>query len=151
MPTDADIADLQQIGVLGGTRYHSLPMISVTTTKTQLMAISHLPHVRSIYGNRTLQWNVEVATRNTIGSDRVRRSNELTSANHGSPVTGRGITVGVLDTGVDGTHGDISGRVVQNVKLADTQSLGAWFQLPRRFGKSSGHGSGLWSRTFVAE
>ncbi len=130
MPTDADIADLQQIGVLGGTRYHSLPMISVTTTKAQLIAISHLPHVRSIYGNRTLQWNLEVATRNTIGSDRVRRSNELTSANHGSPVTGRGVTVAVLDTGVDGTHGDISGRVIQNVKLADTQSLGVGFNYP---------------------
>ena len=130
MPTDGDIADLQLIGVLGGTRYHSLPMISVTTTKTQLMAISQLPHVRSIYGNRTLQWNLEAATRNTIGSDRVRRSAELTSANHGSPVTGRDVTVAVLDTGVDGTHGDISGRVVQNVKLADTQSLGVGFNYP---------------------
>ena len=66
--------------ILGGTRYHSLPMISVTTTKRRLIAISHLPHVRSIYGNRTLQWNIEVAARNTIGSDRVRRS----SGFHGS-------------------------------------------------------------------
>ena len=130
MPSDGDFADLQQIGVLGGTRYHSLPMVSVTTTKTQLIAISHLPRVRSIYGNRTLQWNLEVANRNTIGSDRVRRSGELTSANHGTPVTGRGVTVAVLDTGVDGTHGDISGRVVQNVKLADTQSLGVGFNYP---------------------
>jgi len=130
MPTDSDIADLQQIGVLGGARYHSLPMISVTTSKTRLMAISHLPRVRSIYGNRTLQWNLEVATRNTIGSDRVRRSGELTSANHGTPVTGRGVTVAVLDTGVDGTHADLSGRVVQNVKLADTQSLGVGFNYP---------------------
>jgi serine protease AprX len=130
MPTDGDIADLQQIGVLGGTRYHSLPMISVTTTKRRLIAISHLPHVRSIYGNRTLQWNLEVATRNTIGSDRIRRSGELTTANHGTPVTGRGVTVAVLDTGVDGTHSDLSGRVVQNVKLVDTQSVGAGFNYP---------------------
>jgi serine protease AprX len=130
MPTDGDIADLQQIGVLGGTRYHSLPMISLTTTKAGLMAISRLPHVRSIYGNRTLQWNLESATRNTIGSDRVGRSSELASANRGTPVTGRGVTVAVLDTGVDGTHGDISGRVVQNVKLADTQSLGVGFNYP---------------------
>jgi serine protease AprX len=130
MPTDEDIADLQQIGVLGGTRYHSLPMISVTTTKMQLMAISRLSHVRSIYGNRTLKWNLDVANRNVIGSDRVRRNSELTSANHGSPVTGRGVTVAVLDTGVDGMHGDISGRVIQNVKLADTQSLGVGFNYP---------------------
>src|ERR1043165_628204 len=130
LPTDGDIADLQQIGVLGGTRYRALPMISVTTSKTRLMAISHLSHVRSIYGNRTLQWNLEVATRNTIGSDRVRRNTELTNLNQGTPVTGKGVTVAVLDTGVDGTHSDISGRVVQNVKLADTQSLGVGFNYP---------------------
>ncbi|HXT63466.1 MAG TPA: S8 family serine peptidase [Pyrinomonadaceae bacterium] len=130
MPTDGDIADLQEIGVLGGTRYRALPMVSVTTSKTRLMAISHLAHVRSIYGNRTLQWNLDVASRNTIGSDRVRRNTELTNLNQGTPVTGKGVTVAVLDTGVDGTHSDISGRVVQNVKLADTQSLGVGFNYP---------------------
>src|SRR5437763_13965 len=49
LPTDADIADLQSIGVLGGTRYHALPMIAVTTTKRRLAAVSHLSSVRSIY------------------------------------------------------------------------------------------------------
>src|SRR2546429_167365 len=32
VPTDADIADLQRLGVLGGTRYRALQMIAVTTT-----------------------------------------------------------------------------------------------------------------------
>ena len=130
MPTDGDLADLQQIGVLGGTRYRALPMVSVTTSKRNLFAISHLPRVRSIYGNRTLQWNLDVASRTTIGSDRVTRNSELTNANQGIPVNGSGVTVAVLDTGVDGTHADISGRVVQNVKLADTQSLGIGFNYP---------------------
>jgi serine protease AprX len=40
------------------------------------------------------------------------------------------VTVAVLDTGVDGTHGDLAGRVVQNLKLADTQSLGVGFIYP---------------------
>src|SRR6266851_5537388 len=56
LPSDADIADLQSIGVLGGTRYRSLPMIAVTTTKRRITAISQLAAVRSIYSNRTLQW-----------------------------------------------------------------------------------------------
>jgi hypothetical protein len=59
VPTDADIAQLQSLGVLGGTRYRMLPMVSVTTTKARLVAISHLPSVRSIYGNRTFQWNLD--------------------------------------------------------------------------------------------
>ncbi len=130
LPTDADIADLQHIGVLGGTRYRMLPMISITTTKGRLFAISHLPSVRSIYGNRTLQWNLEPAARAVTGVERVRRTTDLTDANHGTPITGRGVTVAVLDTGVDGTHPDLAGRVIQNLKLADTQGQGAGFNYP---------------------
>src|SRR5258708_2166733 len=130
LPTDADIADLQAIGVLGGTRYRALPMISVTTTKRRIAAISHLPAVRSLYSNRTFQWNLEPAARNLTGVERVRRNSDLTISNRGLPVSGRGVTVAVLDTGVDGTHGDLSGRVVQNLKLADTQSLGVGCNYP---------------------
>jgi serine protease AprX len=130
LPTDADITDLQNLGVLGGTRYRVLPMIAVTTTKSRLVAISHLPAVRSIYGKRTFQWNLDPATRNETMVDPVRSNSDLTRANGGVPVTGRGVTVAVLDTGVDGTRADLSGRVVQNLKLADTQSLGVGFNYP---------------------
>ena len=130
LPSDADIADLQNIGVLGGNRYRALPMIAVTTTKGRIAAISHLPAVRSIYSNRTFQWNLDSAARNLTGVERVRRNTDLTRANRGLPVSGRGVTVAVLDTGVDGTHGDLAGRVVQNIKLADTQSLGIGFNYP---------------------
>src|SRR6267378_7142954 len=130
LPSDADIADLQSIGVLGGTRYRVLPMIAVTTTKSRIAAISHLPSVRSIYSNRTFQWNLEPAARKLTGVDRVQSNGDLTRSNSGLPVSGRGVTVAVLDTGVDGTHGDLAGRVVQNIKLADTQSLGVGFNYP---------------------
>src|SRR5207247_688703 len=96
VPTDADLADLQSIGVLGGTRYHALPMIAVTTTKSRIAAISHLASVRSIYGNRTFQWNLDPTARNVTGVDRVRRTSDLTQSNQGVPVSGRGVTVAVL-------------------------------------------------------
>src|SRR5438067_1768587 len=130
LPTDSDIADLQNIGVLGGTRYRALPMIAITTSKSRVAAISHLSSVRSIYGNRTFQWNLDTGARSITGVDRVRRDTDLTRANRGLSVSGRGVTVAVLDTGVDGTHADLSGRVVQNIKLADTQSLGVGFSYP---------------------
>jgi serine protease AprX len=130
LPSDADIADLQRIGVLGGTRYHVLPMIAVSATKAQIAAISHLSSVRSIYGNRTLQWNLEPAARSLTSVDRISRNSDLTRSNRGLAVSGRGVTVAVLDTGVDGTHNDLAGRLVQNIKLADTQSLGVGFNYP---------------------
>jgi serine protease AprX len=130
LPSDADIADLQSLGVLGGTRYRALPMIAVTTTRGRIKAISHLPSVRSIYSNRTFQWNLEPAARTETGVEPVRRNTDLTRANRGLAISGRGVTVAVMDTGVDGTHGDLSGRVVQNLKLADTQSLGVGFNYP---------------------
>jgi serine protease AprX len=128
-PSETDIADLRNIGVLGGTRYRELPMIALSAKRSQILSISHLPAVRSIYGNRTLQPTIDPYLQLT-GSERVGRDSDLTKKNVGLPVSGRNVTVAVLDTGLDGTHADLSGRVLQNVKLADTQSIGIGFSEP---------------------
>jgi serine protease AprX len=129
LPTDSDIAQLQSLGIMGGTRFRVLPVIIATTTRRQLIAVSHLSTVRSIYGNRTLQSNIApVNTLNRV--DRMSRDSELTRRNNGLPFTGRGVTVALIDTGLDGTHSDFAGRVAQNVKLADTQSAPAGFNYP---------------------
>lgn len=149
LPTDADIADLQQLGILGGTRYRALPMVVLTATKQQLINISHLPAVRSIYGNRTLQLSADPYMK-LNGAERVLTDADLTQHNLGTPVSGRNVRVAVLDTGVDGTHGDLAGRVVQNVKLIDQQSLSLGFVNPTQIeglpstDQAYGHG------TFVA-
>lgn len=128
-PTEADLADLMNIGVLGGTRYRELPMIALTARKRQIIKISHLASVRSIYGNRTLQPTIDPYLTAT-GTERVRRDIDLTRKNLGVPVSGRNVTVAVLDTGIDGTHADLTGRVIQNVKLVDTQSVSVGFAEP---------------------
>jgi serine protease AprX len=129
LPTDADINDLKTIGISSGTRYRALPMITLTATRRQLIAVSHLPAVRSIYGNRTLQptrdANISLNNVAPIVGDV-----DLSSGNSGLALSGRGVTVAVLDTGLDATHGDFGNRVVQNVKLADAQSLSAGFLPP---------------------
>src|SRR6266542_3863228 len=127
LPSDSDLADLQNIGVLGGTRFHSLPVITLTATRRQIRAISHLPAVRSIYGNRTLTLTSEPEVRAVTGVNRAWQDLEITGVNHGLPVTGKNVTVAVLDTGVDGTHGDLLNRVARNIKLADTQSISVGF------------------------
>ncbi|MGH8693492.1 MAG: S8 family serine peptidase, partial [Burkholderiales bacterium] len=129
LPTEADIADLQRIGVSGGTRYRVLPVIAATATRRQLVEISRLPGVRAIYGNRTLP-TLAAPGNGLTGADRVRADAELTSSNRGLPVSGKGVTVAVLDTGLDATHADLAGRVVNNVKLTSTLGVGVGFNYP---------------------
>jgi serine protease AprX len=127
--TDADIAQLQQLGITGGTRLRMLPIVYVTATKAQLLAVSQLPRVRSLYGNRTLTFNSDPYF-DTTGVQRVAPDNDLRQENGAMPVTGRNVTVAVLDTGVNSQHADLAGKVVQNVRLADTQSVPGSFVYP---------------------
>jgi serine protease AprX len=129
LPTERDFSDLQCIGILGGTRFHVLPAVYVSASPDQLIAVSRLPNVRSLYKNRTLQLTADPAN-GTTGVERARRDADLTRNNAGTALSGRGVTVAVLDTGLDATHGDLAGRVAQNVKLADLQSASPGFNYP---------------------
>ena len=129
LPTDGDLSDLQRIGILGGTRFRVLPAIYVSATADQLMAVSRFRNVRSLYRNRTLTLNADPAQGLTL-VERARRDTDVVRSNSGVPLSGRGVTVAVLDTGLDATHGDLAGRVAQNVKLADMQSASIGFNYP---------------------
>ncbi|MCX7640209.1 MAG: S8 family serine peptidase [Pyrinomonadaceae bacterium] len=148
-PSEEDLQSLINIGILGGTLYKILPMIAVSTTKAKIIQASRLPNVRSIYGNRTLNFDNDPYLR-PIQISRLASDRFLLQRNGGTPVSGKNITVAVLDTGVNGLHSDLAGRVVQNVKLLDNQSIGVGFINPRpvenlpNTDPISGHG------TFVA-
>lgn len=129
-PGDSDFADLQRLGIWGGTRFRALPMVMISGTKDQIAAVSHLPAIRSMYSNRSLTFNSEPEVRTVTGVERARRDADLIARNNGLGPTGRNVTVAVLDTGIDATHSDLSGRVVRNIKLADTQSASAGFNFP---------------------
>jgi serine protease AprX len=149
LPTDSDLSDLQRIGILGGTRFHVVPAIYVSATADQLIAVSRLRNVRSLYKNRTLTLNADPA-QGLTGVERVRRDADIIRSNAGTPLSGRGVTVAVLDTGIDSTHGDLAGRVAQNVKLADVQSAPAGFNYPANIENLPNTDQALGHGTFVA-
>ena len=95
------------VQVLG---FRSLPMIGVRGTAAQIRSLFSLPGVRSIYYNRQLDYFLNQSVP-FIGADRVWT--EL-------GFTGRGVGIAVIDTGIDGTHPDLTfgQKVIQNVKVA---------------------------------
>jgi serine protease AprX len=86
-----------------------LPMVGVQGTAAQILSLAGLPGVRSIYDNRQLDYFLNQSVP-LIGADRVWT--EL-------GVTGRGVGVAVIDSGIDGTHPDLpfGPKVIQNVKV----------------------------------
>ncbi len=128
-PTATDLDSLAKIGIVGGTQFKVLPFIYISATRQQIAAVSQLPNVRSIYGNRTLNFDSDPYFKATQIS-RVSTDRDLQARPANVPYSGKNITVAVLDTGVNSQHNDLSGKVLQNVKLADTQSAAVGFINP---------------------
>jgi serine protease AprX len=90
-------------------RFRVLPMIGVRGTSAQILRLLALPGLTSIYFNSQL-WYFLNESVPLIGADRVWT--EL-------GVTGRGVGIAVIDSGIDGTHPDLpfGQKVIQNVKV----------------------------------
>jgi serine protease AprX len=107
---------LQSIGITSGIMLQSLPIAGVLLTAEQLDAITQRSDVASVFYNRQLQYDNNASTSLT-GVDKTRTDSDFTKANGGFPVSGKGVTVLVNDSGVDGTHPDIEypSHLLQNV------------------------------------
>lgn len=120
--TEAQAAQVLGLGVRGGYRMNRLPVVAVNATAAQIQTMAGWDSLRSIYLNAPVEL-YDHQSNPLVGTERLRHDIDITRANGGLPVSGRGITIAINDSGVDGTHQDLTynltnpaaGKTVQNV------------------------------------
>jgi subtilisin family serine protease len=101
--TAAQRALLASLGLKGVTM-RSLPIAGVVATPAQIRRLLDMPEVRSVWLNAPLQLENREATALT-GVDRLREDSGMRI--NGMPFTGRGLSVVINDSGIDGLHPDL--------------------------------------------
>jgi serine protease AprX len=121
--TVAELAAMKSIGIDKGRTMRSLPVAGVLATPAEIQALAKQPNVVSIFPNKQLSYyNYE--SRQISGAARV--TDNPGDFGKAVPYSGRGVTVVINDSGVDGTHADLQygPHLVQNV--LGTTNLAAW-------------------------
>ncbi len=103
-PSAAQLDRLRELG-LNGLHLRYLPIAGVVSNPAQLRALMAEPEVRSLWHNAELEYDDDVA-RYMTSVDQAREQPELVNAD-GEPISGKGVTILVNDSGIDGTHLDL--------------------------------------------
>ena len=121
---------LRSLGIAGGYTFRSLPIVIVNITAAQRDALAARFDVLSIYANRVLQPHLDrshvitgvLAARQDVA---IREAMVLRGTGNGLPVSGKGVGVAIVDTGLDGTHPDfkMGQNVAQNVWFPMAENL----------------------------
>lgn len=100
----------------GAVGFKQLPMVTALATRDQINAIAATPGIESVYLNKSLRYLLAESVA-SIRADVVRASG----------ITGKGVGVAILDSGVDGLYNpDLAypGHTTHNVKvIADLREL----------------------------
>ncbi len=118
-PGASEFSRLEGVGVTKGFATRELPMVIADLSAAQLAAVSRQPGVVSVYAN-SLQELYTNVSRPFIGVPQMQADTEVTkrnTSNPGFPISGKGVGIGYIDTGLDATHKDLAWgkKTVQNV------------------------------------
>jgi len=127
---DSLIQKLTQIGISFQFKYRctdTLNSLAMDVKGSDLKRLSNLPEVLKIYDDREIFYTNRFVAATTTGATRVWKGFEAVKS-----YTGKGVLVGIIDSGMDKTHmdkGEFAGRIVGGYNVADhsgdfTDSLG---------------------------
>jgi serine protease AprX len=119
-PGATEFAQLRSLGITKGFALRQLPMVITDLSAAQLSTLRSNANVISIWGNQRME-NFTNESRDFIGVPQMMADAEVTGRNHrnpGFPISGKGIGIGYIDTGIDGTQEDLEfgTKTVQNVQ-----------------------------------
>ena len=109
-PSDSQVASLESLG-LTVQPLHRLPMALVEGSVAQIAAAVTHGIGTDVYPDQVLHYT-DTASSNAMSSS-VGAAEKLRA--HG--LTGKGVTVGIIDSGCDGTHPDLADHIKHNVTL----------------------------------
>ena len=109
--SDAMSAAIMNVGS-GVIRFNNLDLVAALATPAEITAIGALPGVQGVYANKQLTWETAMLHESvpSIRADAVQASG----------ITGKGIGIAILDSGIDGLYNPdlhYPDKTVQNVKV----------------------------------
>src|SRR5205823_183066 len=109
--SDAMSAAIMNIGS-GVIQFNNLDLVAAFATPAEITAIHALPGVQGVYANKQLTWETAMLHESvpSIRADAVQASG----------ITGKGIGIAILDSGIDGLYNPdlhYPDKTVQNVKV----------------------------------
>jgi len=110
-----ELAAMKSLGITKGITMRALPIAGAVATAAQIRSLATQPDVVSIFPNKQLRY-FDHDARAISGAARVVENQG--DFGRAIPYSGKGVTVEINDSGIDGTHMDLQygPHVVQNVQ-----------------------------------
>jgi serine protease AprX len=123
---ESHLNTLRLLGITKGVTYPRLGMVAAALNAGQVRALANDASILSIWSNDRLVYHMNQA-RMLAGVDLLRADSTLTTLNGGYPVSGDpSISILVIDSGIDATHGDLpyGSKVIQNTQRVVSTDAG---------------------------